>query len=134
LTDILTLRSYEMERLKVIVRIEHHQLTVAEAAESLDLSERQLYRILRCYHTEGEAGLSHRLRGRRSNKAFPKELSMNVLRLYRERYSDYGPTLFVEKLDEYNSITISRQTATRWLSQAALWSGSRKKRPHRTKR
>lgn len=123
-----------MERLKVIIRIDHDQLTVAEAAESLDLSERQLYRILRRYHADGEVGLGHRLRGRRSNKAFPRELSMKVLRLYREQYCDYGPTLFTEKLAEYHDIEISRQTATRWLSQAALWSGVRKKRPHRTKR
>lgn len=123
-----------MERLKVIVRLEHNELTVAEGAESLALSQRQLYRVLKRYRAQGEAGLCHRLRGRRSNKAFARELFTKVVRLYREQYSDYGPTLFIEKLAEHHDIDISRQTATRWLSQAALWSGSRKKRPHRTKR
>ncbi|MEK9137034.1 MAG: ISNCY family transposase, partial [Bacteroidota bacterium] len=118
----------------MILRIEHNQLTVAEAAESLDLSERHLYRILQRYRAEGEAGLCHRLRGRRSNKAFAQELRTKTLRLYREQYSDYGPTLFAEKLAEHHDVCISRQTATRWLSQAALWSGNRKKRPHRKKR
>lgn len=123
-----------MERLKLILRIEQDQLTVAEAAEGLQLSERQLYRILERYRAEGEVGLSHRLRGRRSNKAFAPELRTKALRLYREQYSDYGPTLFAERLAEHHDIDISRQTAARWLSQAALWSGSRKKRPHRKKR
>jgi transposase len=123
-----------MERLKVILRIEQHQLTVAEAAESLDLSERQLYRILQRYRAQGEGGLCHRLRGRKSNKAFPAEVCTKTIRLYREQYSDYGPTLFAEKLTQHHDVSISRQTATRWLSQAALWSGNRKKRPHRTKR
>ena len=134
MTETITLSSYEMERLKVILRVEHNELTVAEAAESIDLSERQLYRILQRYRAEGEAGLCHRLRGRRSNKSFVGELHTKTLRLYREQYSDYGPTLFAEKLAEYHDVCISRQTATRWLSQAALWSGNRKKRPHRKKR
>jgi hypothetical protein len=123
-----------MERLKVILRHKQHQLTVVEAAESLDLSERQLYRVLKRYRTEGETGLCHRLRGRASNKAFPPEQRTKAVRLYQERYSDYGPTLFTEKLAEYHDLRVSRQTATRWLSQKALWSGSRKKRPHRKKR
>ena len=123
-----------MERLKVILRHTQKHLTVVEAAESLALSERQLYRILKRYRTEGEAGLCHRLRGRASNKAFPLEHRTKTLRLYQEKYSDYGPTLFAEKLAEYHAVVVSRQTVTRWLTQKALWSGSRKKRPHRKKR
>lgn len=134
MTEIITLSSCEMDRLKVILRIEHDELTVAEAAESLDVSERQLYRILQRYRAEGERGLCHRLRGRSSNKAFAADLRTKALRLYREQYSDYGPTLFSEKLADYHDVHISRQTATRWLSQASLWSGNRKKRPHRKKR
>ena len=134
LTDTITLRSYEMDRLKVILRLEQKHLTVVEAAESLTLSERQFYRILQRYRGEGEAGLCHRLRGQASNKAYPPEQRTKAIRLYREKYSDYGPTLFAEKLAEYHNVVISRQTATRWLSQKALWSGSRKKRPHRKKR
>lgn len=134
MTYTITLSSYEMERLKVIARLEHQELTVAEAAESVGLSERQVYRILQRYRSQGEASLCHRLRGRKSNTAFSEELRMKTLRLYREQYSDYGPTLFTEKLAEYHDVSIARQTATRWLSQAALWSGNRKKRPHRTKR
>lgn len=109
-----------MERLKVILRHTQKHLTVVEAAESLALSERQLYRILKRYRTEGEAGLCHRLRGRASNKAFPLEHRTKTLRLYQEKYSDYGPTLFAEKLAEYHAVVVSRQTVTRWLTQKAL--------------
>jgi hypothetical protein len=54
--------------------------------------------------------------------------------LFREQYSDYDPTLFGEKLEEYHALRISRQTLTRWLIQESLWAGRRKKRPHRRKR
>lgn len=123
-----------MERLKIVTRIEQDDLTVIEGGEVLDLSERQMYRVLQRYRTQGEAGLVHRLRGHASNKAYPNEHRTKALRLYQEQYSGYGPTLFAEKLALYHELTISRQTATRWLITASLWSGSRKKRPHRKKR
>jgi hypothetical protein len=132
--ETLTMSYRETDRLKVISRIEHHELTVVEAAESLQLSERQVYRILRRYHSQGDQGILHRLRGRSSNAAFSINTRNQALQLYRERYSDYGPTLFTEKLETYHDIHVSRQVATRWLAEASLWSGSRKKRPHRKKR
>ena len=134
MTETVTMSYGEREHLKVISRIEAGELTVAEAAESIHLTERQMYRLLRRYRQEGDRGLIHRLRGRRSNLAYESEVRTTAVRLYRELYSDYGPTLFAEKLEFYHDLKISRQTATRWLIQESLWSGSRKKRPHRKKR
>lgn len=134
MTQTLDISYREMERAKIITRIEHKSLTVVEAAEALDLSERQMYRILKRYRAHGDAGLVHRLRGRPSNKARPNEQRKKALRLYHEQFDDYGPTLFVEKLEAMHDLRVSRQTATRWLIAASLWSGSRKKRPHRKKR
>jgi transposase len=130
----LTMSYRDTERLKVISRVEHAELTVAEAAESLQISERQMYRILCRYRKEGDSGVVHRLRCRPSNVAYSASVRKQVLRLYRERYADYGPTLFAEKLDAYHDIQVSRQTLMRWLAGASLWSGTRKKRPHRKHR
>jgi hypothetical protein len=130
----ITMSKREMERLKMIVRIKEGKITVVEAAESLHLSERQMYRVLARYRTQGEAGLVHRLRGTISNRGYSKEIQRKVLRVFREQYSDYDPTLFSEKLEEYHALRISRQTLTRWLFRESLWAGRRKKRPHRKKR
>ena len=130
----ITMSMKEMERLKMIVRIKEGKITVVEAAESLHLSERQMYRVLARYRTYGEAGLVHRLRGTSSNRGYTKETQKKVFRLFREQYSDYDPTLFSEKLEDYHALSISRQTLTRWLFKESLWAGKRKKRPHRKKR
>jgi hypothetical protein len=130
----ITMSMKEMDRLKMIVRIKEGKITVIEAAESIHLSERQMYRVLARYQTQGEAGLVHRLRGRSSNRGYTKETQKKVFRLFREQYSDYDPTLFGEKLEEYHALRISRQTLTRWLIRESLWAGRRKKRPHRKKR
>jgi len=130
----ITMSKQEMERLKMILRIKEGKITVVETAESLHLSERQMYRVLARYRTQGEAGLVHRLRGTTSNRGYSKEIQQKACRLYREQYSDYDPTLFSEKLEEYHALRISRQTLTRWLFKESLWAGKRKKRPHRKKR
>ena len=49
----------------------------------------------------------------------------HVLKLYQERYSDYGPTLFSEVLSESHHITIDSDTLRRWLKGAKLWNGAR---------
>jgi hypothetical protein len=134
LTRTLDISYREMERLKLITRMTADDLTVVEAAEALGISERQMYRVLRRYRTQDEAGLVHRLRGRASNTAYPIDTRTKALRLYREQYSDYGPTLFTEKLYTNHDVTVSRQTVTRWLVAASLWAGNRKKRPHRKQR
>jgi transposase len=134
LGQTITMSIREMERLKMIVRIKEGKITVGEAAESIHLSERQMYRVLARYRTQGEAGLPHRLRGTTSNRGYSKETQKKVFRLFREQYSDYDPTLFSEKLEDYHALSISRQTLSRWLFKESLWAGKRKKRPHRKKR
>ncbi|MDZ7343090.1 MAG: helix-turn-helix domain-containing protein, partial [candidate division KSB1 bacterium] len=77
------------ERLKMIHRIEPHELTVALGAEALHLSERQLYRSIKRYRQQGDAGLIHRQRGQPSHRAYPIATKAKALRLYFERY---GPS------------------------------------------
>jgi len=77
----------------------------------------------------------HRLRGQpKSNRSYPQALQERVLRLFREQYSDYHPTLLSEVLLDEHKIDVSRQTLTRWLAARGAWSGVRKGRPHRRKR
>ena len=124
----------ERDRLKVLAQIQQNELTVALAAESLHLSARQLYRLLNRYHKQGDAGLVHLLRGRPSNHAYDETDKIKAVRLYRERYHDYGPKLFSEVLADDHDLTVAPETLRRWLMDASLWAGSRRKRPHRRHR
>lgn len=124
----------ERDRLKVLTQIQQNELTRAFAAESLHLSERQLYRLLNRYREQGDAGLVHRLRGRPSNHAHDETDKAKAVRLYRERYRDYGPTLFSEVLADDHALAVAPETLRRWLITASLWAGSRRKRPHRRHR
>lgn len=129
-----TMSSTDTDRIVMLKRVSEMTMTIVEASDRLGISERQMYRILKRYRSEGISAVAHRLRGRQSNHAHDTENHEQAIRLYRERYSDYGPTLFIEKLDQYHEIHISRQTATRWLAGDGLWSGERRRRLHRKKR
>lgn len=134
MTGTLTMNQKERDRLKVLTQIQQDELTVALAAKNLHLSERQFYRLINRYHKQGDAGLMHRLRGRPSNHAYDKTAQTKAVRLYRERYHDYGPTLFSEVLADDHDLEVAPETLRRWLITARLWAGSRRKRPHRRHR
>jgi transposase len=130
----LTMSQKEVERLKTLTRIKSGELTISNASESLRISERHMYRILKRYSDEGDAGIIHRSRGRQSNNRLPQTTYDQALKLYKEKYSDFGPTFFSEKLEFEHDIFVSRQTLTRWLRKKGLLLSLRKKRPHRKKR
>jgi hypothetical protein len=101
----------------------------------LDVSERQVYRLVSRYRTEGDGGVVHRLRGRASNRGHGGATRARVLALYKQReYRDYGPQLFSEVLEERLQLRISSETVRQWLMASGLWSGRRAPRRHRKKR
>jgi transposase len=124
----------ERDRLKLVGQIHNRQITVGEASRMLSLSERQLYRILRRYRTEGDRGVIHRLRGRPSNRGYPDRIRTEVRNLYWSQYRDYGPTLFGEALLQYHNVCVDHETVRRWLMAAGGTNVQRRKRPHRRKR
>ncbi len=55
---------------------------------------------------EGDRGIVHKSRGRPSNRRFADKVKERVIKLYRERYKGFGPTLACEKLFEMNGIKV----------------------------
>ena len=130
----LTLSTKEIDRLMLISQIEQEKISVLEASSLMELSQRQIYRILKRVKAEGAKGIIHKLRGRISNRGYPEELKEEIIKIYKKRYSDYGPTLFSEMLEEYHNISMNRETLRNWLRQRSITTSIRKKRPHRRKR
>lgn len=109
------------------------RMTIREVCEKLGLSYRQCRRSFKRYRQEGDRGLVHANRGRRSNRGKLAEFRQAVLELYRERYEGFGPTLAAEKLagDGYE---VDHETLRRWLIADGQWRRRRKRGKHRTRR
>lgn len=131
---ILIMSKKEVDRLTILKQVEDKKLNVAEASEIMWISERQTFRVLKRIRDEGIKAIVHKLRGRKSNRGYPEELKRKIITLYRQGYSDYGPTLYSEKLVENHKISIDHETIRRWLRENAITTSIRRKRPHRKKR
>jgi len=108
--DIIMISQKELRYLAVIRKILEKRINKTEAAKILDISRQQVIRITKRVFDEGEKGLLHRLRGRTSNRAYPKEVKKAACKLYRDKYWDFGPTLASEKLFEIDNIKLSDET------------------------
>ena len=58
--------------------------------------------------------LVHGLRGKPSNRQHDEDFRKRVLKAYRQRYHDFGPTFACEKLAE-DKLKVSPETLRRWL-------------------
>lgn len=129
--DIIMLSQEELKRLHVVKKILEGGLKQVEASAILMVSDRQMRRVVRKVKTEGERGVIHGSRGRASNNRFASEVKDRAIRLYQEKYNDFGPTLFSEKLYEVNGLKISDETLRNWLIQSGDWQKARKRKTHR---
>ncbi len=128
---IIEMSVRELRRLKVVQKVIDKQMTQKIAASVLSVSERQIRRLIKGVRKRGDESVVHQSRGRGSNRTLPKRLKAKVLKLYRKRYSDFGPTLAVEKLLERDGIQMSDETLRGWLLEAGLWEKKRKRSSHR---
>ena len=128
----LVMSTKERQRLKVLEKVKDG-LTLVCAAKMMRIGYRQARRIMRAYVMRGDAGLVHGNRGRPSNRSKGKEFKDRVLRVYEEKYPDFGPTFAAEKLGEAGD-SLDHETLRRWLLAAGLWKKIRKRAKHRQMR
>ena len=129
--DIIAMTQEELKRLHLIHKALDRSITQAQAAESIGICLRQAQRIVKTIRIKGDEGIINRSRGRRSNKALPSKIKCKVLKLYKEKYPDFGPTLATEKLFEIDKLKINDETLRLWLLEAGILYKKRKLRPHR---
>jgi len=124
----------ERRRLTVLSQVKEGRLSLKAAAELLDLSERQAWRVWARYRRKGDAGLVHGLRGRPSNRRCEVSLRKRALALYGKHYSDFRPKLASEYLLEQHGLAVERRTLRRWLVEEGLWQGRPARGPRRKRR
>lgn len=129
--DRVVMSGKELRRVHVIRQVVAKTLTQKEAGALLGLTDRQIRRLQRRVEQEGDRGLVHRGRGKPSNRRIPEQTKAKALKLYEQRYGDFGPTLAAEKLAERHGLTLSDETLRRWLWARGIEHFTRRKRPHR---
>lgn len=117
----------ELERLSVVQKIIDKCLTQALGAQQLNLTIRQVKRLVRKYKQDGAEGLVSKQRGRVSNNKFRDKKIEDIKKLVLTHYYDFGPKFATEKLNEKHGIKVSKETLRQWMVDWGLWKAKRQK-------
>ncbi len=132
--DMITMSRREAKRLHIIHQALDKKITQGEAAELIDVSDRQIRRLIRRIRKEGDEGICHRSRGKASNRCIPKKVKKRALKLFRKEYPDFNLAHATEKLSEVHGIAVSDETLRLWLNEAEIPYKKRKVKKHRQRR
>jgi transposase len=111
----------ELNRLEVMQRLAEKRMSQEEAGRILDLSIRQIKRLLRAYRQKGAVGLVSKHRGRKGNNRLPEEVKRRALNLLKTKYKGFGPTLAHEKLVEREKLKLSDESVRKLMIAEELW-------------
>ncbi|TPM24205.1 ISNCY family transposase [Mesorhizobium sp. B2-3-5] len=118
----------ELRRIEVLSKIVERRMTSVAAASLLDVSVRQVRRLLKTFQADGGAALRHKARGRHSNNRIVDGVRDFALELIREHYVDFGPTLAREKLIERHQLAVSKERLRKWMTEAGIWTSRRERK------
>ena len=131
----LTLNQKEQKRLMVLNQIESKSLSIEKGAALLNLSQRQVWRILAGYRREGAEALAHGNRGRQPINAVEESIRLKVIDLSQAVYAGFNHQHLTEKLNEKEGIKLCRSTVRSILLKAGIRSPRKRRAPrHRSRR
>ena len=119
--DMIVMSSKERERMKIMVRLMEKTLTQRLAAEQLQISVRQVQRLLRSYRSVGDKAIISKQRGKKSNNRLSEDFRKQIVALIQRHYSDFGPTLAREKLVEVHGMKISIGAVRTIMIENKIW-------------
>ena len=82
---LITMSKLEIERLIVLERVAKGELSQKTAAELLNLTSRQVRRLVGAYRIKGESGIISKKRGKPSNHQLSSEITETALKFIREK-------------------------------------------------
>jgi transposase len=118
----------ELNRIEVLSQVTQGRMTAITATNVLELSRRQVHRLLKIFQAGGAAAIRRKARGRRSNNWIDPAVREFAVTLVKEKYSVLGPTFAVEKLAEDHDLKVSRETLRKWMKDAGIWLSRKQRR------
>ena len=119
--ETLNMSSKEISRLEVMQKLTEKRMSQKEAGMMLDLSTRQVKRLLKSYKKQGASSLISKQRGRKSNNRLAEEVKKKALDFLKSKYRGFGPTLAHEKLVEKEKLKISDESIRNIMIEEDLW-------------
>ncbi len=117
----------EGKRVIILEKLKGGEISQKTAGYALNLTIRQTRRIFYRYLEYGVSGLIHKGRGRVGNRKINKLEIDRVISLVREKYSDFGPTFALEKLEELHQVKFGVDTLRVAMITSGIWKSRSRK-------
>ena len=112
----------ERDRLVVLKKVLKKLIQQSQAAKELNLSARQVRRLVRGLKEKGDKVVVHGLRGRASNRKISSTEREKIIGiLQQEVYRGFGPTLASEYLVQRHKVEIGREALRQIMISSGLW-------------
>lgn len=108
------------QRVAILARIDQGYLTAAAAAAQLELSERQVRRLVAKYRDGGALAVQHGNRGRQPAHTISREVRQRVIALAQGSAQGYSTHQISRLLAEREGLKVSRSSVRRILLAAGL--------------
>ena len=118
---LIPMSDRDINRFKVLQDVRERRLRQIDAADILNISPRQVRRLLSQLSQYGASSLAHGSRGRPSNRRYPDAFRAEVLNIIRAQYADFSPTFACEKLTEQHNLVLSVETLRQWMIADGIW-------------
>jgi transposase/transposase-like protein len=118
----------ERDRLIVLRKVEKGHISQKQAAQEMDVTPRQVRRMLKALAKDGDKAVIHGLKGRESKRKIGSNRRQEIVTiLSEEKYHGFGPTLASEYLSSKHGIRIGREALRQIMVGAKLWRAKRQK-------
>jgi predicted DNA-binding protein (UPF0251 family) len=126
--DMIRMKRRELERYQIVQRTLKKEMTQAKAGELLELSERQIRRLVKKVRLKGVRGLVHGNRGRPSVRKMSREMVERIASIIGQQYQDFTPLHATEKLWERDKVRVSREKVRQIMMAQGLWRRRRRRK------
>ena len=125
------LRMKEKEKYEVIKELVDHNGNKNRACMKLDLSKRQINRLIIKYKEKGKSGFIHGNRSKSPVNKLDKSISEDIILLYKNKYYDFNFNHFKDFLEEHENIKVSYHFIYKTLTNAGILSPRARKKTKR---
>ena len=125
MVEVVQMSLKEADRYAVIQQVIQRTMGQSDAALWLNISVRQVKRLVRAIRQDGAQGAVSKRWGVPGNRRIPQAVRHQFVGLVRDRYSDFGPTLACEYLTAQHGCSASAETLRTWMIAAGLWKAKR---------
>ena len=125
------LRMNELEKYKVIKELVDHKGNKNRACKKLNLSRRQVDRLIIKYKENGKYAFIHGNRSKKPVNAYDKSISNDIILLYKNKYYDFNFNHFKDFLENFENINVSYDFIYKTLSKEGILSPKARKKTKR---